>query len=1256
MASPDERPRLEDDCLAGGGEMGALMRSFDWSSTPLGPVRTWPQSLKTAVRIMLHSRYAMWMAWGPALTFFCNDAYRPTLGVKARWALGSRSDKVWEEIWPDIGPRIRTVLETGSATWDERLLLFLERSGYPEETYHTFSYSPLADDGGSITGMLCVVTEDTERVIGERRLRTLRELGLRTSAEARTAEDACAVAARCLSSNPYDIPFALIYLLDGAVARLAGVSGTEPCGHAAPATLDLARADAGRAWPLERVRSTMRPELVTDVVERVGLVALGPWGETPHSALVLPIAQTLQDKLAGFLVAGINSRRVVDEDYRSFLELAAGHVGTTIANARAYEEEKRRAESLAELDRAKTAFFSNVSHEFRTPLTLLLGPVEDLLAEGGDAVSPERRERLEVVHRNALRLQKLVNTLLDFSRIEAGRIQAHFEPTDLAGFTAELAGVFRSAVEKAGMRLIVRCEPLPGPAYVDRDMWEKLVLNLVSNAFKFTLEGEIEVSLQPDGEAAVLRVRDTGIGIEEDQLPHIFERFRRVEGARARTQEGTGIGLALVRELVRVHGGTVEAHSVPGQGSTMMVRIPLGAAHLPAERVGKGPAPAPASTALNAGHFVGEALKWLGEEAAADQPGAVVEPGEAPPRAPGPERRRILLADDNADMRDYLRRLLSPRFDVLALSDGAEALRAAREDPPDLVLTDVMMPRLDGFGLIRELRSDPRTRTIPVVMLSARAGEEARIEGLQSGADDYLIKPFHARELIARVAAAIELARVRREAAVANERAALILESITDGFLALDRQWRITGVNAAAERANGLRRDLLLGREFREAFPATVGTPLETQLRRSLAEKVAVEFENYYEPWGRWFELRVFPSPEGGLSIFFRDITDRKRDAEARQQLLEKLKEADRRKDEFLAMLAHELRNPLAAIANAAQLARLSSVPGHQEWSQGVIAAQVKNLARMIDDLLNVSRITRGKIQLRKEPIRLAAVINSAIEATRPVLEERRHRLILDLTTEPLVVQGDPTRLEQVFVNLLNNAAKYTEPEGQIAVAARCRDGDVVVSVEDNGIGMSAELLASAFDLFTQGDRAIARTEGGLGIGLTVVKSLVELHGGSVQGRSDGPGKGSCFTVRLPLATGRPAADAGGPDPGEGAARRGARVLVVDDNLDTARGLIRLLEIMGHDALMTHDGPSAIVQARAYRPSIVLLDIGLPGMDGYQVARALREDGFDRTLIIAVSGYGEPSTQARSREAGFDHYLVKPVDLEALVSLIGRPG
>lgn len=439
--------------------------------------------------------------------------------------------------------------------------------------------------------------------------------------------------------------------------------------------------------------------------------------------------------------------------------------GRDITEKKAYEEEiaknlRERVEKLAEIDRAKTRFFSNVSHEFRTPLTLILGPTEDLLALPADSLTPEVRTQLDLIHRNSLRLQKLVNTLLDFSRLEAGRIQASYEPTDLGALTGDLASVFRSAVEKAGLKLIVDCPPLAEPVYVDRDMWEKVVLNLLSNAFKFTLAGEIQVTQKDIGHVVQMSVRDTGAGIAAEELPRIFERFHRVEGAQSRTHEGTGIGLALVQELVKLHGGTVAIESVFGKGSTFTVTLPKGTAHLPADRVGVSSALA--STALAASHYLEEALRWLPEVSAGISP---LPPGATPDGAR--ETRalpRILLADDNADMRDYVRRLLSERYLVQAVADGEAALVAARENPPDLILSDVMMPRLDGFGLLREVRADPRTRNVPVLLLSARAGEESRVAGMDSGADDYLVKPFSARELLARVGAHLNLARVRREA------------------------------------------------------------------------------------------------------------------------------------------------------------------------------------------------------------------------------------------------------------------------------------------------------------------------------------------------------------------------------------------------------------------------------------------------------------------------------------------------------------
>ena len=420
---------------------------------------------------------------------------------------------------------------------------------------------------------------------------------------------------------------------------------------------------------------------------------------------------------------------------------------------------------LAELDRAKTAFFSNVSHEFRTPLTLMLSPIEDALNDRtASALSTLQRARIEVAHRNSLRLLKLVNSLLDFSRIEAGRVEASFARTDISQLTTELASVFRSAIEKAGLRLDIDCAPVAAPVYVDRDMWEKIVLNLLSNAFKFTLAGRIEVTLHQEASAAVLAVRDTGGGILAEELPRIFERFHRVAGTRGRTHEGTGIGLALVKQLVALHGGTVTVESEIGRGSCFVVRLPTGRDHLPTD--GVDAARSLPSTALGASPYVEEALRWLPESTAA-APVPELSAGDriATPRAADAVvPNSVLVVDDNADMREYLRRLLAARYVVATATDGKEALAAIRRDRPDLVLTDVMMPVLDGFALLRAIRGDPALSDLPVVLLSARAGKEASVEGLEAGADDYLTKPFTAGELLARVNANLQLARVRREA------------------------------------------------------------------------------------------------------------------------------------------------------------------------------------------------------------------------------------------------------------------------------------------------------------------------------------------------------------------------------------------------------------------------------------------------------------------------------------------------------------
>ncbi|MEU0333888.1 SpoIIE family protein phosphatase [Streptomyces sp. NPDC006193] len=795
MARADDAGHMPSTAAGGGvfaadREVGRDLAEVDWAATPLGPPEGWPQSLQTAVSILLSSRFPMWMAWGEELTFFCNAAYRrDTLGRKYPWALGRPASEVWAEIWDDIGPRIDTVLGTGQATWDEGLLLFLERSGYSEETYHTFSYSPLRDDGGDVVGMLCVVSEDTERVIGERRMATLRDLGSDPSV-IRTEQEVLAFADLQLSRNRQDLPFTLTYLFDDGTARLAGATGIPPGHPAAPAV--LAADDTDPVWPAAALASG-EARLVPLAGEAFADLPAGDWPEPPRQALVVPLLQQGSAPY-GFLVAALNRYRVLDEGYRGFVELTAGHIASGIGSARSYEAQQRRAEELAELDRAKTAFFSNISHEFRTPLTLIMGPLEELRARfaGGDG---QVRRELDVIHRNGLRLGRLVNTLLDFSRIEAGRMQARYEPVDLAVVTAELASVFRSAVEKAGLAFHVDCPPLGEPVHVDRSMWEKVVLNLLSNALKFTFEGSIRVAVRAAGAHAVVTVADTGIGVPEAEMPRLFERFHRIENARSRSNEGSGIGLALVQELVALHGGSITAESTEGVGTAFTLRIPFGTAHLPADAVVAEAGSAVASA--TADPYVQEALRWLpGAARSAEETVVRGDTGAAALDSPGrTARARVLVADDNADMREYLARILAASgYDAVTVCDGAEALDAVHRGAYDLVVSDVMMPRLDGLELVARLRGHPRTASVPVLLLSARAGQEASIEGLEAGADDYLVKPFAAAEFLARVRANVDMARLRTHHA--RWRTALI-DSLQEAFFVCDDSGAVVEINAA---------------------------------------------------------------------------------------------------------------------------------------------------------------------------------------------------------------------------------------------------------------------------------------------------------------------------------------------------------------------------------------------------------------------------------------------------------------------------
>jgi PAS domain S-box-containing protein len=1408
--TPMQSEAIEDttasaDFLSGGGELGARMRAIDWSATSLGPPSEWPQSLKTCVRIILTSRQPMFVWWGEELINLYNDAYKSIVGGKHPAALGQPASVVWSEIWDEVGPRAATAMQTNEGTYDEALLLIMERYGYAEETYYTFSYSPVPNDQGGTGGILCANTDDTQRIIGERQLALLRELASAT-ADARSFEEACVRSADSLGSNPRDIPFATIYLLDRERNRLvlAGATGIGAGHPAAPGAIALAD---GGPWPFAAALESQKPVLVTELPSRFGELPTGAWDRMPQQAVMLPIAPSGTGQ-AGVLIIGLNPFRLYDDSYSRFVDLVGTQIGASIANAQAYEDERKRSESLAELDRAKTAFFSNVSHEFRTPLTLMLGPLEDILAKPDGEVRPENRELLTVMHRNGQRLMKLVNTLLDFSRIEAGRVQASYEPVDLAAYTAELASVFRAAVEKAGMRLVIDAPPLGEPAYVDREMWEKIVLNLVSNAFKYTLEGEIAVSVRKEDGHAVFSVRDTGIGIPAAEVPKLFNRFHRVEGARGRTLEGTGIGLALVQELARLHGGSVTVLSREGEGSTFEVTVPLGREHLPQDRVGAERTLA--ATNIAATSYVEEALRWLPDAGLDSQEGGALVAGGIT----SAERRRIVLADDNADMRDYVQRLLLPYYDVIAAGDGLEALRATTAEKPDLVLTDVMMPNLDGFGLLRELRAAPETAAIPVMMLSARAGEEARVEGLQAGADDYVVKPFSARELLARVGSMLAVAQVRQTL----EAERLSLRDIfmrAPAFIATLR-----GPDHVFEIANllymqlvGEKRDVI-GKPVREALPEVegqgffelldqvyktgepfIGNELRVVMERGggaderyadfvyqpmraadgsitgifvhgndvteqvrarrIVERQADELEranlalldqmvlnktitdnaasclfmmdengyttfmnpaaeevtgftlaeireqplheviHHHHPDGTPYALADCPIENGreemiplkdhrevfvrkdgtsfpvscylaplsgrlgGAVLEFRDISDELRAQEA-------LKEADRRKDEFIATLSHELRTPLTAILG---WSRLLQMPGMDEETRSgaieTINRSAQAQAQLIDDVLDISRITTGKVQIASDRVDVSAVAAASVETVRLAAEAKGVRLTAQIRGGDTMVLGDANRLQQVIWNLLSNAIKFTPEGGEVRFTVSRRNGSVTIEVRDNGAGIRSDFLPHIFEAFRQAESTTTRVHGGLGLGLSIVRYLVELHGGRISAESEGEGKGAIFVVELPalrnkaatprrIAPERPESHG---NAGDSPALDGISVLVIDDQRDVREYISAVLRRQGAQVRDAESVREGIERVTSELPDVILCDIAMPHEDGYEFIRWLRADPDAGQLpVIAISAFGRENEEERVRAAGFSGFIRKPVEPHDLARAVAAAG
>ena len=972
--------------------MGGRTRAFDWSRTPLGPVEGWPQSLRSALNICLNSSFPIALYWGGDLVLLYNDDWSRIAGRKHPWALGRPAREAWPEIWEVIGPLFEQVVTTGEATRRRDQLLPIRRHGFAEECYFDYTFSPVRGEGGEVEGVFNAVLETTARVVGERRQRTLRELAAWKRDRAGTAEDACRAAARILSENPHDLPFALLYLLDddGRRARLAGLTGVGRDSPAGPAAVDLDGPDA--TWPFRRVVETGEGVEVDDLPDRFGPLPGGAWPESPQRAVVLPMATPGQARLAGFVVAGASPRLPFDGDYEGFLDMVAGHVTAIVADARAYEVELRD------------------------------------VAERVRAVERERRLLEEAATANA-------------------KFRAFFEQ---------------------------------GPLFAG---------------------------------------------------------------------------------IMAVDGTLIEPN-----------RLSLEACGYTREQV--------------VGRPFWECPWWSGSSALAE---------------------RIRAACAQAAAGETFRAEL-PYF----VADGGERI-------VDLIV----LPIKDEAG--RVLFVAPTGTDITD---RRRAEEEVR------------------------------LGHARFEA---------VLDAAPIGVYLVDADLRIRQVNPKARPVFG---DIegLIGADFVEVihvlWPPAYAAEVVGRFRHTLAtgepcivpERIEERLDRRVLEYYEWQVHRIpLPGGQHGVVCYFSDIS---RHVLARQALAE----ADRRKDEFLATLAHELRNPLAPIRTGLEILKYRQGDNAAvEPLRAMMERQAGHLARLVDDLMDLSRLSHGAIELRKEVVRLASVVDEAVAASRPFFEERGHELSVGVPDGDERLEADPTRLEQILANLLENAAKYTDPGGRIRLEARREGGEVVFSVKDTGIGIDPEKLTTVFDMFVQVERRLDRSQGGLGIGLSLVKRLVEMHGGRVTAHSEGPGQGSEFVVRLPAIAGGPGGRDGPsrlPRTETASERPRRRILVVDDNRDAADSLARYLaRAMGQRVEVAYDGPEALEAAEAFRPDVILLDIGLPGMDGNEVARRLRgRPEFEKTLLVALTGWGQEADVERSRSAGFDHHLVKPADPDAILGLLTKAG
>ncbi|KAK0204649.1 hypothetical protein DFS33DRAFT_1259677 [Desarmillaria ectypa] len=1218
-------------------EIGRLTFDFDWASTPLGPMHAWPQSLKSIVSIMLSNPSQSCIFWGPERTLLYNEAWAKGSASKHPHMFGKPGRVAFSEIWETFSKHCDAVYQGQAISRTDDLLFFdskpgqeLARGSVPVsaeddsmpdvvETYYTWSYIPVEIEDGTIGGIVNNCMETTNKVLSERRMRTVRALAERC-ALARTSHGVWEAVLDVLEGNAVDFPYVLCYTghtasTDGVPSssdtdtrlertnsdilrtsnatylQLIGSIGVEP-GHpiASPQEVELSLGGYQQGhWPFAEAcsgRESLRAQNPSpQLFEARG------WEDPTGDAILVPLCTSYDCILMGLMVFGLNTRRPYDDDYSGFHHTIVRNLRAALSAAQNFEQEVQRAEELRALDRAKTTFFQNVSHELRTPLTLIRAPCDDALKADRGSLDPVNRTRFKLIYRASGRLLRLVNSLMLFSSAEARMLQACFCPVRLGPATADMASLFRSAIEKAGIDYNVTCGDSADErvAYIDLGMWEKIVFNLLSNAVKYTKSGHIDLGLAYTSSEVILSVQDTGCGIPEDQLDKILLRFHRVESSDGRSIEGTGIGLALTNELVKIHRSTITVRSKMGCGSVFTVRIPLGCAHLQEKYVDHDFDPSSGirlpETGSYAASIVEEAAGWLGEDSDASSQFSHTSSADA---IMTPQRFTVLLAEDNADARSYIKSiLLNAVQNVVDVSDGLAALDYIHTlERPDLIVTDVMMPRMTGTELLQNLADDPdpNVQAIPVIVLSARMGSEDQPDSVFRGAVDFLLKPFSSSELLNRVQTRLHTLKQRHELEkqvrdrtfelkLTQQRYQRMSELSPVAIFETDDadHGLITYANERFFTLTALPRTLPLAFKsiIDQLLPETQEAATRTCLDVPIISGEPVQFDAVFANGKNAF-VEVIALSDGRLLGTLTDQTEQRRIAA--EQLSEERAKADkavhqrRLQASFIDIVSHELRNPLSAIVQSAELlsgsvARLQEIicalqsmnvnydaeklfeesnielkdANHAVSSvalcarhQTIIAADILAVSRLDSNLLSVNPVTFHLLEELQATLDMYSVQAAAQSINL------RLAVSSDIERETCII-ADPTRFCQILVNLISNSCRILEswdgersvnlyvvlspkrPFGTAESPAMEHDASCVhlsCKLSDSGPGIPLDDQARLFTRFNDvhtGD-GVRRSGsiGGTGLGLYLCKKLAELQGGQIQ-HSSAPGGGAAF-------------------------------------------------------------------------------------------------------------------------------------------------